>query len=454
MSKIHEDRIINVNQNEVAKNADYVLYWMQQSGRVTNNYALAHAQDQARELDLPLLVCFCFTPDYPGAQYRHFRFVLEGLKDVHSILAEKNISFVLKAGDPTEIVPELAERAAYLVFDHSVIAPPTKWRKKISDSVSIPICEVVTDVIVPLKQVSEKQEYAARTIRPKIMDQLDDYLQKVRISSYDKLANIDNINSDIDLSRDVDSILSDYSISSEVEQYSPLFTGGEKAAKRQLSNFVDNRLKNYRSGEDITAETVDSGLSPYLQYGHISPVDIVESVRASNSGSKEQVDDFIEEVIVRRELAWNFCAYAEEYDSLKDIPEWAQQTLEEHKKDDRDEIYTAEELELAKTDDKLWNACMKQMRDQGFLHNQLRMFWGKQILSWTNTPEYAHKVALDLNNRFFLDGFSPNSYTNIAWLFGLHDRAWQERPVYGKVRVQTKKGVVKKIAEDSFSKRA
>ena len=170
-----------------------------------------------------------------------------------------------------------------------------------------------------------------------------------------------------------------------------------------------------------------------------------------SSAPKADRDAFLEELIVRRELSKNFVYYARDtYDSLKALPDWAAETLQEHKSDDRPDHYTRSELEEGKTDDEAWNAAMREMRNRGFLPNYMRMYWGKQIIRWTNTPDYAHETALYLNNKYFLDGYDANSYGNVLWLFGLHDRAWQERDVYGKVRTMTKGGMEGKFDVEAY----
>ena len=165
------------------------------------------------------------------------------------------------------------------------------------------------------------------------------------------------------------------------------------------------------------------------------------------AGSREA---FLEGLIVRRELAHNYVWYEPEYDSFRALPDWAQKTLDEHRDDARTRVYTASELEAAKTHDVYWNAAMVELRETGYLHNRMRMYWGKRILDWTNTPEYAFRVTLDLNNRYFLDGRDPNSYANVGWLFGLHDQAFAEREVIGKVRPMTRSGLERKIDTDAY----
>src|SRR5262249_36098671 len=145
-----------------------------------------------------------------------------------------------------------------------------------------------------------------------------------------------------------------------------------------------------------------------------------------------------------RELAMNFVYFREHYDRFECLPEWARQTLAKHRKDPRPHHYTARQLDAAETHDPYWNASMREMRHTGFMHNYMRMYWGKKILEWSREPEAAYETTLALNNRYFLDGRDPNSFGNVAWIFGQHDRPWGERPIFGTVRYMNAKGLERK----------
>ena len=186
-------------------------------------------------------------------------------------------------------------------------------------------------------------------------------------------------------------------------------------------------------------------MSPYLHFGQISPLDLALAVKESNAPAADR-DAYLEELIVRRELAKNFVWHSRgDYDSYKTLPDWAQQTLAEHRDDDRPHRYTRPQLEAGQTHDEYWNAAMREMRETGFMANYLRMYWGKKILEWCNTPEYAYQTTLYLNDKYFIDGRDPNSYSNVGWVYGLHDRPWTERPVFGKIRYMNKNGLDRKF---------
>jgi deoxyribodipyrimidine photo-lyase len=153
---------------------------------------------------------------------------------------------------------------------------------------------------------------------------------------------------------------------------------------------------------------------------------------------------YLEQLIVRRELAFNFVYYTDDYDQFTCLPEWARKTLDHHAGDKRNPVYSRKALETAQTHDPYWNAAMMEMKHTGYMHNYMRMYWGKKILEWTRDPEQAFKTALAINNEYFLDGRDPNSYAGVAWIFGKHDRPWPERPIFGKVRYMAASGLERK----------
>ena len=226
--------------------------------------------------------------------------------------------------------------------------------------------------------------------------------------------------------------------------------GGTSEARRLLGRFLRHDLPGYADARSDPANPQASRLSPYLHFGQISPVEVARKAQGARGASEEDREAFLEELVVRRELAVNFVWFTRDYDRYGCLPGWARETLAEHADDERPHRYTARELERAETHDEAWNAAMTEMRKTGYLHNSMRMYWGKKILEWCNTPEYAYRTTLELNNRYFLDGRDPSSYANVAWIFGLHDRAWGERPVFGKVRSMTAGGLERKFDVDAY----
>lgn len=448
---IEDERILPLNDVEPHPEGDRVVYWMQQSQRAEDNPALEHAVRRANELGLPLLVGFGLMDGYPEANLRHYRFMLEGLVEVRSSLERRGIPFVVLHGDPPDVALELAHRAALLVCDRGYLRHQKEWREGVAEEARCRVEQVEGDVVVPVETVSDKREYAARTIRPRIHRHLDRFLVELRTTplAADSLPLADELADDgraIDLSggADLDAVLERLDIDRTVPAVSDFFEGGTTRAKRRLRDFVESRLKRYDENRSHPRTDDTSHLGPYLHFGQISPVWAAVQVAGSRHGSREDREAFVEELVVRRELSVNFVHFEPDYDRFSMLPEWARTTLEEHAEDEREHVYTRAELEAAETHDPYWNAAQREMRWTGYMHNHMRMYWGKRILAWTETPEYAYRTALHLNNRYFLDGRDCSSYANVGWLFGLHDRAWGERDVFGKVRVMTSGGLERK----------
>jgi deoxyribodipyrimidine photo-lyase len=420
----------------------YVLYWMQRAQRVCFNHALEYAIAVANERDLPVIVGFGLVDDYPEANERHYAFMLEGLREVEDALAARGIAFVLRHGAPDRVMPPLAVEAALLVCERGYLRPERAWRDAVAAASPCPVVEVETDAVVPVDIVSRKAEIAARTIRPRIMRQLDLYLHPVEMVAPKHRSLGEAPASDIAL-RDVAATLARLRLDRSVGPVAA-FIGGASQARRRLDAFIADRLERYAEGRSEPAQAIPSHLSPYLHFGQISPIEIALAVRAA-AAAPESARVFIEELVVRRELALNFVNFTEDYDRYAALPRWARETLAAHAGDQRPAQYGITALEAAETEDPYWNAAMTEMRLTGYMHNTMRMYWGKKILEWTPDPEEAHRRVLTLNNRYFLDGRDASSFANVGWIFGLHDRPWPERPVFGTVRSMTAGGLERKF---------
>lgn len=409
--------------------ARYVLYWMQQSQRAGGNPALEYAVEQANALKLPVLVCFGLAA-FPEANARHYDFMLRGLAEVERALAARGIGFVIRKRPPHELVRELAADAALVVADRGYLRIQRAWRERLAEGLARRLVQVEGDVVVPVEAASNKHEYAARTIRPKLHRLWDDYLHPLAERTVNHPALGLGVAGDVDLSK-VDAVLAGLKIDRSVPPVRR-FAAGEGAARAALAAFLNRGLARYEADRSRPEAGAVSHLSPYLHFGQISPVEIALAVR--EAGVVSGVATYLEELIVRRELAMNHAFQAPAYDRYEVLPEWARQTLADHASDPRPHLYTRDQFEAAETHDSYWNAAMLEMRATGYMHNRLRMYWGKKILHWSASPEEAWETALALNNRWFLDGRDPNSFTNVGWLFGLHDRPWGPQPVFGTVR--------------------
>ena len=421
----------------------YVLYWMQQSQRASWNPALEHAIGLANGAGLPVLVAFGLMDDYPEANLRHYRFMLEGLRETAATLRERGIGFVIRRGAPAEVAVALAEDAALVVCDRGYLRHPKAWRADVAARVGCALVQVEGDVVVPLEAASNKAEVAARTLRPKLHRLWDDYLRPLEDAAVLRPARGLQVASEVDLS-DIASVLERMRLDRSVPPVRR-FRGGTAAARERLGAFLEARLDGYAERRSEPAAAHSSLLSPYLHFGQISPVEAALAVRTASAGAAAAWGAFLEELIVRRELAVNFVEFAPHYDSYESLPAWARATLDQHRSDPREHTYDRARLIAAGTHDRYWNAAMREMVHTGFMPDYMRMYWAKKILEWSPDPETAFRTILRLNNRYFLDGRNPSSYANVAWVFGLHDRPWPERPVFGKVRVMSAGGLERKF---------
>ena len=438
---VQPSRIQRLNDRDLKKGS-YVLYWMQQSQRAEYNHALEYALEQANALGQGVLVGFGLTDNYPEANLRHYTFMLEGLRETQASLAGRGIKMVIQRGTPAGVASILGRKASLIVCDRGYLRHQKAWRTQVAQSASCPVVQVESDVIIPVEVVSDKAEYAARTIRPKVHKHLKEYLVPFKSSSADK-SSLGLKVKGLDLSK-VDTFLKKLSLDRSIAPVSQFFKGGTSQGKARLGEFLKTRFHHYVKNRNQPQTDDISHMSPYLHFGQISPLYLALKIQASGRRFAEARAAYLEELIVRRELAVNFVYFNQKYDSYSCLPQWAQKTLKQHRKDPRENVYTRRQLEDAETHDDYWNAAMREMKITGFMHNYMRMYWGKKILEWCRTPEYAFRTALAINNKYFLDGRDPNSYAGVAWVFGLHDRAWFERPIFGKIRYMAASGLERK----------
>ncbi len=424
-----------------------IIYWMSRDQRVEDNWALVYAYKLANENGRKLKVIFTLDFTYPLANYRSFSFMLEGLKQVQVKLYELNIFFELLIGNPIEKLKEYLNlnQVAAIILDFDPIKIKQLWKKEIANIADCAFFEVDAHNIVPAFYVTNKQEFSAYTIRPKLHKLLQEFLEEFpKIEYYLQNGNINKI----DYFQNIDNYLK------RIDYINPVtFKPGANEAINVLNYFIENKLMHYSEKRNDPSINYQSNLSPYLHFGHISAQRILLEV-LSKDGIEEHSKEFIEELLVRRELSDNFCLFNPNYDNFDGFPEWAKATLNKHRTDKRDHIYSIEEFETAKTHDVYWNAAQKEMLTTGKMHGYMRMYWCKKILEWTNSPEEAQQIAIYLNDKYSIDGRDPNGYTGIAWsIGGVHDRPWQERPIFGKIRYMNDKGLVRKFNIHSYAEK-
>ncbi len=423
-----------------------IVYWMQRSQRGIDNHAVDVAAQVANLLRLPLIVYFAAISDLPCANLRHYAFLNQGLPDIEADLAARNIAFVMRC-EPVESCEQfLAEvHAALLVGDENPMRAPERWRKRLAAAIDIPFWTVDADVVVPSK-LFDRAQYGAYTLRPRLGRLLPDYLHAYENTSArhawkrPRSVRADSVHNDITrgwktLDRTVPPV--------------DAWQGGTQAALKRLRVFTGQMLEDYEIRRNHPEADGTSCLSPYLHFGQIGPLTIALAVDAAakqHPHLKPARDSYFNELIVWRELAVNFVRSTPNYDSPECSEPWAKTTIAAHARDERERLYTLIQLERAETHDDLWNAAQLQMFHHGWMHNHMRMYWAKKILEWTPDIPTAMQYTIYLNDKYFLDGRDPNGYAGVAWaILGKFDRAWNERPVFGKIRYMSRASTGRKF---------
>ena len=392
-------RIFDFNNKPIQKGK--IVYLCEREIRIKDNFSLQFALQKSKELNLPLKII------HPKINYEHLpkeKFIIRQLIQVQQNFAKLNLDFEIADTTPLAIIKTI--NPALLIIDFNPILNRA-WLK----NVAFKVIEVDGHNIVPARYVSDKHEYSAATIRAKIYHNIYPFLSEFNNLTTEKVE-------------------ADY----------------------VLEEFIKSKLANYAKFKNNPSKNILSGLSKYLNLGFISSQRVALDVIKSRA-SAENKEAFLEELIVRKELADNFCLYNKRFKSFKGIPSWAKNSLESHKEDFRPYIYTMEEIESATTHDNLWNATQNQLKREGIIHGYLRMYWAKKILEWTISADVALQIAIYLNDKYAYDAPSANGYVGILWAIGgLHDRAFTDYPVTGKIRRMTYQSIKRKYDLDNYLK--
>jgi deoxyribodipyrimidine photo-lyase len=416
-----------------ALNGRCVVYWIQRAQRALDNPALDLAVDVANSLQQPVVIFFAPVPFYPHANLRHYAFLAQGIPDIAERARKRGIGFVLRTYPQHSLLKFSDEvKASIVIGDESPMREPRHWRDLAANKLSIPLWTVDADVIVPSKLL-EKEQYAARIIRPRLQQRLEQFITaprnpaaKVEWQAPRGLAALPD-----DCSID---ITEGWQALDRTVQPVDSFRGGTTEALKLLDQFVKHKLATYPENHGKPEIDGTSRLSPYLHFGHIGPHTVMHAVLNSKAPQVSK-DDYINQFLTWRELSINFVHFNPLYDSIECAPDWAHKTLAAHAPDLRPILYTRDQFESAQTHDELWNAAQLQMRRAGWMHNYMRMYWAKKILEWSPSPAVAWQTALYLNDKYFLDGRDPDGYAGVAWAIGgKFDRPWFERPIFGTIR--------------------
>ncbi len=449
-------KIIDTSVNQEGK---YVLYWMQQSQRIQYNHALNFAIERANELGISLLVYFGVADGYPDANDRHYQFMLEGILEIEKNLTEMGIGFVIYKGLPQKEIRNLVTDACEIVFDKGYLKLQRQWREEALEYIrhdrNQNTYEIESDLVVPVESASNKLEYSARTIRNKVMNKLEENLTFIDLPDINVRWNGELKKEGLKI-KNINVFLKTLNIDHSVcgTNY---FRGGETEAHKKLDQFIIDKLEHY-SDSSNPSNNYCSKISPYLHFGQISPIHIIIKLRRHMYENPEinsiSYNAFIEQLVVRRELAFNYVYYNHGYDKFETMTDaWAYETMAIHSNDEREYVYTLEQMENLETHDRYFNAAMYEAKVTGIMHNYMRMYWCKKIVEWSKNYKEAYKNAIYLNNKYFIDGRDAGSYTGIAWCFGKHDHGWNERSVFGKLRYMNDKGLERKFNMDEYISR-
>ncbi len=434
-----------------------VVYRMCRDLRVHDNDALLFAQSLAMSKGAELVVVYTvWNHEWVGATRRFYDWVIPSLIEVEKDLRAHNIPLVITF-DQDFVDHNMQTSCGAMIIDQLPLRFMGVWKKKFAASFhTVPLYEVDAHNVIPVWELSSKQEFAARTVRSKVHAKISSFLEghgtlKVHTNSKKLLETYTSI--------DWEHVRTHIRCREDVAGTGD-FTPGEHAAHKALKHFLDTKLSTYQDTRNNINRDGQSNLSPYISHGNLSRRRIIlellkktkvtveqafDPVQNGSNGTMGSIASFIEESVVRSELCENFCFYNEKYDSYKGFPAWAHDTLHKALSDKRQYVYTREEFEKATTHDDLWNAAQRQMVKTGKMQGYMRMYWAKKILEWTKSPQEAMSIAVYLNDTYELDGRDPNGYVGCAWsIGGVHDRPWFGRPIFGTVRYMAASGVEKR----------
>ena len=461
---------------ESISDSKYVVYWMISFKRVGYNFALQRAVEWANQLSQPLLILEPLILDYPMSSIRFHKFTLEGMKEVDEQVSDSKAvyyPFVEQSAKESEgLLTEISKNASVVITDDYPTYFVPQMTAKASGEINTRYELVDSNGIVPIR-LSEKEYVRAHDFRRYLHKNLEDFIIETPLENP-----LDFLNKKFDPSmikdvqadwipfdfknQNIDDFLENLNIDKTVEISS--IKGGYSNAIKQLNKFIEVGYKDYAKYRSDPSKEASSQLSPYFHSGQISTHEVFDKISELESwspeyinpkmvgrregwwGSSENFESFMDELITWRELGYHTCVRRANYNQYSSLPEWAIKTLHEHSSDEREHIYSLDQLTYSQTHDEIWNAAQNQLRTQGVIQNYLRMLWGKKILEWTPNPQIALSYMITLNDRYSLDGRDPNSYSGVFWILGRYDRAWgPERNIFGKIRYMTSDSTARKF---------
>jgi deoxyribodipyrimidine photo-lyase len=449
-----KDRVQKLNDKPFRqKGARYVLYWTQMNRRADSNHGLETAITLGNERGLPVLCYEGLTCSYPYANDRIHTFMLEAVPETARRMRARGVGYCFylrrKRSDANDKLYVLAREAAAVVTDDYPTFIAAQHNASVPAKLDVPFFAVDSSCIVPMSRF-EKREYAAYTIRPKVQKLLPEYLTPAPHVPVAVPYSGGAPDFHVEVTEEnIASLVASCEIDHTVAP-STAFRGGRAVAEKRLRLFLKDNLRRYAGERNDPAAHATSELSPYLHFGQISSLEIALAAQDYAADHDLGAGEFLEELIVRRELAFNYARFWKDHHSFEAVPEWARKTMREHDGDPRDPQYTPEQMERAETYDDIWNATQKELLLRGKIHGYYRMYWGKKIIEWAENHQQALDLMIHLHDKYALDGRDPNTYTNILWCFGLHDRPWSTRPVFGMLRYMSYDGMKRKTNSKAY----
>jgi len=452
-------RAVPLNAIRLRPEGEYVLYWMQSTHRLEENWALRYATLEADRLGKPLVIYQGLDPHYEHASDRIHAMIIGNAVELaaHAEALGHTYLFHLRRriADDARVVDRLASRAAIVVTDQFPTAGIDARSARVAARVQCRMLAVESHAIVPAAAF-QKAEFAARTIRPKLAKLRDFALEPVqdrpprkRVSdALRRSLEVDGLAlATIDVQAEIARCEIDHTVPA-VASVPP----GLIAARARLTHFCDAVLPEYaaRRNEPGDAEG-SSRMSPYLHFGQVSAAEVARTVR--DRGAPDQVEKYFDELITWRELSLNFCLRSPHFATLDGLPNWVRENMARHAADPREHVYDLAAFEAAQTHHPLWNAAQRELVATGTMHNVMRMYWGKDIVLWSASYAEALHIMITLNNRYGLDGRDPSSFGGIQWCLGKFDRPWQRRPVLGTIRYMSIDLAYKKFDARAYERR-
>jgi deoxyribodipyrimidine photo-lyase len=453
--------------------------------RLEWNFSLQRAVEWAVELGKPLVIFEPLRIGYQWASDRFHRFVIDGMADNAKRIAASGkvgvlyFPYVEPAADAGKgLLSALAARASVVITDKYPSFFLPRMVQAAAARLPVRLEQIDSNGLLPLA-ATDRVFSTAFSFRAYLQKELPAHLiesPQPQPLSKAELPALQGLPPEITcqwpaantkLLAGVPDAMANIPIDHSVAMVNQ--RGGLSAARRKLQHFLNMRLANYSEAARDPDASAGSGLSPYLHFGHISshelfhelmqrerwtPAKLGRSTRGKRQGwwgVGPSAEAWLDQFVTWRELGYNMAAHTADYDCYRSLPAWAQKTLEKHAGDRRERVYPLDEFTAAGTHDRLWNAAQTQLVRDGCIHNYVRMLWGKKILEWTNTPQEALAIMVELNNRFALDGRDPNSYAGIFWVLGRYDRPWgPERSIFGTVRYMSSQNTQRKLHVERY----